>query len=64
MIYMILVLALVGFLTWLVVTYVPMVEPIKKLLVIVVVIGCVLYVLNAFGVLNGGWGPPVPQVHR
>lgn len=35
MIHLILVLALIGFLTWIVVTYVPMPDPIKKAIIVI-----------------------------
>lgn len=50
MIGLILGLALVGFLTWLLVTKVPMHPFIKGLIVFVVCACCLIYVLNAFGV--------------
>jgi hypothetical protein len=45
-------LIVVGFLLWLVNNYIPMAGSIKKILNIVVVIAVVLWLLNAFGVLN------------
>lgn len=47
---LVLVLAIVGFLVWLVVTYIPMPEPFKKAIIVIVVIVLVLYVLRLLGV--------------
>lgn len=41
----VLVLALIGFLVYLIVTYIPMPEPFKQVIIVVVVILLVLYVL-------------------
>jgi hypothetical protein len=49
MILLILQLALVGFLAWLVLTYIPMPDPIKKVIIVVIVIALILYVLRIFG---------------
>jgi hypothetical protein len=46
------VLIVVGFLLWLVNNYIPMAGSIKRILNIVVVIAVVLWLLNAFGILN------------
>lgn len=45
---LILTLAVVGFLTWLVVTYIPMPDPIPKIIIAIVVICMVLLVLRLF----------------
>lgn len=55
---LVLVLAIVGFLLWLIVTYIPMPEPFKKVIVVVVVIVLVLYLLQLFGIV----GPSVPRL--
>lgn len=47
----IIVLVVVGFLLWLINTYVPMAAPIKTILNAVVVIVLVLWLLAAFGVI-------------
>ena len=47
-----LVLIVVGFLLWLVNSFIPMAGSIKKILNVVVVIAVVLWLLNIFGVLN------------
>lgn len=44
---LILLLAVVGFVVWLVITYIPMPEPMKKVIVVLVVIVLILYVLQA-----------------
>jgi hypothetical protein len=47
---LILILALLGLITWAVITYVPMPAGIRNLIVIVAVIAGVLYALSAFGI--------------
>lgn len=49
---LILVLAVVGFLTYLIVTYIPMPPPFPQVIIVIVVIVLVLYVLRAFGVVD------------
>lgn len=49
----ILVLVVVGFLLWLINTYVPMARPIKTILNVVVVILVILWLLSVFGVIHG-----------
>jgi hypothetical protein len=48
----VIVLIVVGVLLWLVNSYIPMQETIKKILNAVVVIAVVLWLLNAFGLLD------------
>ena len=49
---LIIVLALVGFVLWLVTTYIPMPQPYKQVLVVVVVLILVVWLANAL--LGGG----------
>jgi hypothetical protein len=56
------VLIVIGVLLWLVNTYIPMDGKIKKILNIVVVICVVVWLLVAFGVLDGAGGIRVPQI--
>jgi predicted membrane protein len=49
----IIVLIIVGFLLWVVNTYIPMARSIRTILNVVVVIIVVLWLLSAFGVLHG-----------
>jgi hypothetical protein len=49
----VIVLVVVGFLLWLINTYVPMAGAIKTILNAVVVIVVVLWLLSAFGILHG-----------
>jgi len=46
-------LIVVGVLLWLANTYIPMADPIKKIINIVVVIVVVLWLLNVFGLFAG-----------
>lgn len=59
---LLLVLALLGVVTWALVTFLPMPSNIKMLIVIVAGIIGVLYVLSAFGVL-GSLNMRVPTIH-
>ncbi len=52
MISLILGLALVGFLVFLIITYIPMPAPFKQVIVVIVVVMMVLYVLSALGVAD------------
>jgi hypothetical protein len=45
---LLIVLAVVGFLVWLLTTYVPMPDPIKQVIIVIVVIVMILYVLQLF----------------
>lgn len=47
---LLLVLAVIGVITWALVTYLPMPAPIKTVMIVVAVIVCVLYALHAFGI--------------
>lgn len=49
---LLLVLAVVGFCLWLVLTYVPMPAPFKQVIVVIVVIALLLWLLNAFGIYS------------
>jgi hypothetical protein len=60
MIGIILELALIGLIVWAVITYVPMPQPIKTLIVVFVVILLVLWLLQIFGFSD----LPVPHLHR
>ena len=50
---LVVVLIVVGVLLWLVNSYIPMDDKIKKILNVVVVIAVVLWLLAVFGVLGG-----------
>lgn len=50
----VIVLIVVGFLLWLVNTYIPMASPIKTILNLVVIIAIVLWLLSVFGIFNIG----------
>lgn len=49
----IITLVVIGVLLWLVNTYIPMDDKIKKILNVVVVIFVILWLLQAFGLLDG-----------
>lgn len=54
LLYIVIVLVVVGFLLWLINTYVPMAGSIKTILNAVVVIAVILWLLSAFGIINIG----------
>jgi hypothetical protein len=58
MIALILTLALVGFLVYLIVTYIPMPPPFKNVIIVIVVVLLVLYLLRVLGVGD----VPVPRL--
>jgi hypothetical protein len=51
---LVIVLAVVGFLLYLLLTYVPMPRPFPQLIVGIVVFAIILWLLSAFGLLGGG----------
>jgi hypothetical protein len=63
MIQLIIGLALIGFLVYLIVTYIPMPAPIKNLIMVIVVVCVILWLLQVFGVYD--LGPQLPNLrHR
>lgn len=52
-IHLIIVLAVLGFALWLLLTYVPMPDPIKKVIIAVVVLALILVVLEFAGIGTG-----------
>lgn len=60
MIALILAIAIAGFLVWLITTYIPMPQPFKVAIIVIVVICIVLYVISAFGIMD----VPVPRLRR
>jgi hypothetical protein len=58
----ILTLIVVGFVLWLINTYIPMQSTIKSILNIVVVIVVVLWLLYGFGIINGSGSVHMPVV--
>ena len=49
MLMILLQLALVGVIAWLILTYIPMPAPIKKLITVVIVILLILWLMQVFG---------------
>lgn len=49
MLELLLTLALIGFVTWLVVTYIPMPEPIRRMILVIAVVLIIIYLLRVFG---------------
>jgi len=58
MIILILSLALIGFLAYLITTYIPMPPPIRTAIIVIVVICMVLYLISVLGIAD----LPVPRV--
>jgi hypothetical protein len=52
--YLILELGLVGFIVWLITTYIPMPDIFKKVIFVVVAIAVILFCLREFGALDSG----------
>lgn len=61
MISLILTLAVVGMIVWAVVTYIPMPDGFRKVIIVVAIVCVAIYVLYAFG-FSGAHDVPVPQV--
>lgn len=49
----VIILVIIGFVLWLINTYVPMAAPVKTILNAVVVIALVLWLLSVFGIIHG-----------
>lgn len=52
---LILILAIIGFVLWLVLTYIPMPAPFKSIITVIIVIALILWLLQVFG-LGGHLG--------
>lgn len=62
MLHLLVICAIVGFVAWLLVTYVPMTAGSKKLIRIAAVVAIILILCQAFGIFNLIRDVPVPQV--
>ena len=60
---LVITLAVVGFLLWLLTTYVPMDATIKKIIVAVVVIAVCLWLLSALGLIGNLNSVQVPRLN-
>jgi len=49
----VIILIVVGFLLWIINTYIPMASSIKSILNAVVVIAVIIWLLSAFGIIHG-----------
>jgi hypothetical protein len=58
MIGLILALALVGFIVYLIVTFIPMPDPFKKIIYVIVAVVLILYIMRVFGIAD----IPIPQL--
>jgi hypothetical protein len=52
MIMLLLTLAIIGFLAWLITTYIPMQEPFKIAILVLAAIFAILIVMRAFGIVD------------
>lgn len=59
---LLLILVVIGVVTWALTTYVPMSGGIARLIQIVAIVVAIVYVLSAFGVFHAVSGVQVPQV--
>lgn len=59
--WLLVILAVIGLAAWALVTYVPMPQGVKTVIIVVSVICAVIYALNAFGFHPPN--PNVPQIH-
>lgn len=64
MLYMLLVLIIIGVALYLLNTYVPMAQPIKTIINILVVLLVCVWLLSIFFGPISSWGPPLPYRHR
>lgn len=63
MISLIVTVAIVGLIVWAIVTYIPMPPGFKNAIIVIAVICVLLFVLQAFGLLNGVKDVPVPRLN-
>jgi len=47
---LVLTIAVVGFIVWLVITYIPMPQPIRMAIIVLVVVVVIFIILRAFGI--------------
>jgi uncharacterized protein YhhL (DUF1145 family) len=59
---LILIIALAGFILWAVNVYIPMADPVKRILNVVVVVILILWLLQVFGLLGDLRAVKVPQL--
>lgn len=59
MIELILVLAICGFLVYLITTYIPMPQPFKLVIYVIVAVVLILYLMRVFGIAD----IPIPRTH-
>lgn len=63
LIFFIIIAAAIGFFTWFVVNNVPMPQPIKNVIVFVVVLAIIFWVLSMLGLLPALSAFSVPKIH-
>ena len=59
MLSLILTLALIGFIAYLIVTYIPMADIIKKVILVIIAVCMILFIMRALGIGD----IPIPQIH-
>jgi len=60
---LVIIVACIGLALWAITTYIPMPDAIKKLLIVVGILVCLLLVMDAFGVLDSLKSVRVPQIN-
>jgi len=60
LVYLVLMLALVGFVLYLIVTYIPMPAPFPQVIIVIVVLAILLWLLAGLRVPHSGWPPGAP----
>jgi hypothetical protein len=60
---LLIVLVVIGFVLWLINTYIPMASKIKSILNIIAVILVILWLLNMFGVFGSQWNMHLGNLH-
>ena len=63
LIQLVIMLAVVGFILWLILTYIPMPDPFKKIIIVIVVIVLILYLLSVFGIMGNMDTIHVGRIH-
>ena len=61
---LIVILAVIVLLLWLVNTYIPMAEPIKRVITFCTLLAIILWLLNVFGIFDLGTGYRIGHGHR
>ncbi len=58
MIHLLLGIALVGLIVWLIVAFIPMPEPFKKVIIVVAIVFLIIYLMGVLGIAD----IPIPRI--